>query len=82
MQVRRHWRTHPRESVAQSVEQRTFNPWVEGSNPSALTREKHLKTPPFLWETGVIVARRSAVVTFFPPASSRPLSCEKAPRAL
>lgn len=25
------------ESVAQSVEQRTFNPWVEGSSPSALT---------------------------------------------
>jgi hypothetical protein len=25
------------ESVAQSVEQRTFNPWVESSNLSALT---------------------------------------------
>jgi hypothetical protein len=28
------------ESVAQSVEQRTFNPWVEGSSPSALIRPK------------------------------------------
>jgi len=41
-----------------------------------------LKTPLFLRETGVIVARRSAVVTLSFAASSRPLSCEKAPRAL
>ncbi len=60
----------------------TFNPWVEGSNPSALTREKHLETPPFLWKTGAIVARRSVVVTLSFPASSRPLWSEKAPRAL
>jgi hypothetical protein len=33
------------ESVAQSVEQRTFNPWVEGSSPSALTLDFSTKTP-------------------------------------
>ena len=25
--------------IAQSVEQRTFNPWVDGSSPSGPTRE-------------------------------------------
>lgn len=29
-----------KESVAQSVEQRTFNPWVESSSLSALTKSK------------------------------------------
>ena len=51
------------ESVAQSVEQRTFNPWVEGSSPSALTWEIELESPPFPREGGA----------FF--ISARPFGC-------
>ncbi len=28
--------------IAQSVEQRTFNPWVDGSSPSGPTFSKHI----------------------------------------
>lgn len=41
-----------KESVAQSVEQRTFNPWVEGSSPSALILVFYTKTPGSSKDTG------------------------------
>ena len=70
------------ESVAQSVEQRTFNPWVEGSSPSALTPKK-------TWEArfplgnrafcGTTLRRRDLLpASIFPPTFVRKIT----PRAV
>ena len=43
----------PSDSVAQLVEQYTFNVWVLGSNPSGITQKKCLKVEAFFFSVSV-----------------------------